>query len=551
MTRTVTFEEAIELTGVLRHWAYNAADTTGTRTIHNVLWPRVQRAPRKLIVYNTQMAFQNPAFAITRRGILIDQPRREAVLEHLGAEIEAALAAVDAHPLVRALWDGKEKETGTCPKSKRKDGKHTWSKEFSDECDRICEMCSSPRFVPSPFNANSSAQVYHLLIDLVGIPPQKNKKGDLSADVEVLMRLRERAPGGTPREVRKRWADISDIIGYETDDALGVEGRGILHVRSLAKQRGEVAAPLSLAGRYMSTAQIGATWTGRSSSAKAPDNLGGNTQNKAQRIRPMFRADPGYEFGNFDLMRAESMVVAYLADDPAYIEAHHTDTHTFVARLLWPDMPWTGDIKRDAALAKASTPPWDTAPGHDWRFQAKRVQHGSNYGLTPRGISMLAHIPLAAAEEAQGRYFDAFPGIRNVYQYNIIDRIRAGLPLVSPLGREIPLLGRPWDRATHRQGFSAIPQGFVADVVWMACYLIYKDLDPHMVQLLQNGFDSMLCQWRPKDREIAIREIVARMTIPIKMPSGKTLTIPVEGAAGANWGKRSKDNPNGLEDVYP
>jgi len=113
----------------------------------------------------------------------------------------------------------------------------------------------------------------------------------------------------------------------------------------------------------------------------------------------MFIADPGKVLCYADLKQAESLTVAYLAGDEAYIEAHKSgDTHTFVARMIWPDLPWTGDIWKDKAWAKEHMPEWDPADGHDFRFQSKRIQHGGNYGMSPYGVARVAHIPVAEAE---------------------------------------------------------------------------------------------------------------------------------------------------------
>lgn len=547
MSRVVTFEEADQLTGQLQHWAYNAADAAGTRAIANVLLPRLKG--RKLRQYATYRAFQNVAFAISRRGILVDRERRSGVIDMLNGEIDAALVAVDALPLVREVWDGEAKETGACPTPARKDGKHKWEpwEKDKDEHGRVCTACGAPRFKPAPLNANSSEQVYHLLYDLLGIPPQMNKKRAFSVDDEVLTRLANRPPNNTLRATRRRWREVEELIGWEPDDVR--DGAGVRHVRSLKKQLGEVKAPLDEYGRYQTTINIAAAWTGRSSSSRGYQGKGGNTQNKAERIRPMFVADPGFELAYADLKQAESLDLAHEAEDENYITAHKEDLHTYVTRIIFTELPWTGDMAKDKALAKQN-PPWDPAPGHDRRWYTKRNSHGYGYGVSPAGTARIVHGSVAAAAEAHGKLDLAFPGIKERYHRGIQERVRQGLPIITPLGREIPLLGRPWDAATWRQGYSLSPQATVSDLVWIAGYWIYRDLDPHLVQVLGNGYDALLLQWRVEDRDEALREVVKRMEIPVFMPGGRTMTIGVEVAAGHNWGKASKDNPDGLREIY-
>lgn len=1134
MTRTVTFQEAEGLTGQVRHWAYNSADAAGTRAVRDSLLPRLHG--RRQAVFRFQMAIQNVAFAITRRGIRVDQERRKTVITLLEDQIEAALAAVNEHPIVRAFWDSEEKETGACPTPTRKDGKHKWSKPdeaISDvderERARACGDCGAPRIRPVPFNANSSAQVQRLLYDLLNIPPQLNKKGEVSGDEEVLERIAQKWHSLAPRDLRKRFPEGGDLIGWEPNEAEEKEGSGILHVRSLKKQLGEVKAPLSADGRYMTTINIaaawcvtgdhevltregwcridawddktqimvgdgthlwfdeadrikfsgvhsvvsvdsnrvsllatpehrmpwrqrwngkvvvaranegkrldgilaggafeeatttawrtrivvatqadgaikhnkiqfrfrkerkiarlrslleasplswstgvhgdGATWfrvdnapawmreaktfgpwclshdpatfvdelvhwdgtgspigsvvystrrsenaawaatmahlcgrfasvsklqnrvykvhisvsqlgvvhpweysraiaedgvycattkpgfflvrrhgkihltgnTGRASSSKSPRKLGGNTQNKSERIRPVFIADPGYELANADLMQAESLDLAYEAECEPYIRAHDEDLHTYVTRLIFPGLPWTGDMATDKQIAKTS-PPWDSAPGHNYRWYTKRncfadhcklltpggwrrvdeiddqtavaswapddtvkfevptgwtrepfagdlvhlegrnlkttvtpnhrlpyinngvlrertagnkpnsgrfpvngildtgmpkpmarlraavwadgshpnqggthqtvfsfrkerkinrlrglleaadldwrevpatngtaftvfaklekaltwdllswdlesrrafldelphwdgdqelrvfnsdldgleiIQavahvsgwaatiaphvkprenekqtwvvhlrerhhgdwsrvtseavpydgivycptvstgwlltregstvsvvgnsHGYGYGVSPQGTARIVHGKVADAVEAHRKIDEAFPCIKDTYHARLQDRVRRGLPIVTPLGREIRLMGRPWDQATFRQAYSASPQATVSDLVWIAGYHIYRDHDPHLIQILGNGYDALLMQWRPEDREEALKAVVEAMEIPVDMPGGRTMTIGVEVSVGKNWGKYNKHtNPDGQKEIYP
>ena len=547
MTRLITFEEADALDGQLRHWAYNSGDAAGTRAVADELLPRLRG--RKERAYAFGRAVQNPAFAIGLRGVRVNEARRAKTIADLEAEVEVALATVDAHPIIQAVWDGAEKETGACGKSKRKDGKHTWSKAET-EAERTCEQCMAPRFRRSPFNANSSAQAAHLIYDLLKVPPQKNKKGDVSADSEVLERLKLSWGRLAPLAVRKRFRSIEDLIGWESSPRDNIEGAGILNVRALKKQLGEAKAPLTADGRYPTTINIHAAWTGRSSSSKGYMGLGGNMQNKAERMRSMYEADPGYLLVAADLKQAESLQVAYEAEDPAYVEAHQTgDVHTYVTRVLFPEMEWTWDIRQDAKIAKSINPPWDPAPGHDLRFQAKRNTHGYAYGISPAGTARIMHILTRLAAEAHGKLDEAFPGIKQTYQARLRERVRQGLPVVTPLGREIPLLGRPWDQATYRQAYSAGPQATISDLVWLAAYYLYRDFDPHLLQILGNGYDALLFQAREHHIEEAVARVREYMTIPVLMPDGAEMVIPVEISVGKNWGKRSKDNPDGLVEV--
>ena len=65
----------------------------------------------------------------------------------------------------------------------------------------------------------------------------------------------------------------------------------------------------------------------------------------------MFVADEGMKLGNFDAEQGESRVVGAiewnLFKRGDYLDACESgDLHTAVARICWPDLPWTDDSGR-------------------------------------------------------------------------------------------------------------------------------------------------------------------------------------------------------------
>ena len=68
---TVSIKMAQGLKGQLRSYAYNAIDCIATREIADVLLPRLDVAQARL--YAFERAAQLPAFAMTRRGVLVDE----------------------------------------------------------------------------------------------------------------------------------------------------------------------------------------------------------------------------------------------------------------------------------------------------------------------------------------------------------------------------------------------------------------------------------------------------------------------------------------------
>lgn len=516
-----TLEQArLEKPGQIRDWLYNTLDVTGTREIADTLLPRLNDAQQ--LTYDFERALQAPAAAMMHRGINIDQMKRARMVTELKRELAKDERGIAKMPSVVKVWNLKEKETGWCPKDPEKHHKWCkWEKGTSEE-GRVCTRCGAPRLKLMPFNANSSMHVDHLMYNLLKIPVMLNKKQKRSTDGDILERIGNKYETARP---------ITDAI---------------FEVRDKKKQLGSLNARLSRSGRYPSSFNIGAAWTGRQSSSKNPYGEGGNAQNVAPRHRGVFISDAGYDLFYADLKQAESNVVAHISGDERYIEAHAIgDVHTYVARLVWPNLPWTGDIKKDKAIAKR-LPEWDNIEGHDFRFQAKRIQHGSNFGLTPAGISMIARIPMSEAYKAQDNYFSEFPFIRK-WQQGMAQDIKDHKVLTNVLGREIQLLGRPWDPHTVKQGYAFIPQSSVADILDLAELLVFYELDlPGLLKLELEAqiHDALLGQF-PTGKLDVLHRMKELMEISIPV-NGRIMKIEAEFAIGKNWGKKSDANPHGM-----
>lgn len=526
-----TLGQAQLLEGQNRHWAYNALDTIGTRKVHDTLMPLMNPGQRRW--YGFEMAAQTPAMKMASRGILVDTFTRDDVVKELKLDAKAKLKEIHAHPQVQD-WDGTEKETGTCPSSKRKDSKHSWEPGVPDGPDRHCTQCGISRMRPTPFNPASPVGVMHLFYDILGAKKAYNKEGLPSSDDEALDRIGRNQP---------RFLDLTRLIR---------------DYRGLSKQVSFLSTALNPADRFPSSFNVGAAWTDRWSSSSDVFGYGGNAQNITERHRRMFIADPGKVIVYADLKQAESNIVAHMSGDEAYIEAHKSgDVHTFVTRLIWPDMDWTGNLKEDKAVASA-LPEWDNVEGHNFRWQSKRIQHGSNYGLTPFGMSIISHTPVAANKLAQQTYFRGFPMIR-VWQRRERATVQAQGTLISPLGREVRLFGRPWDEHTYKQGLAVGPQGTVAHIIDMAAWRIDKEFDPDRIELLAQVHDALVWQQDPEDLETLYQAAALMMiSVPVVDVVGKMryALIEAEIAIGKNWGHKNLDpkrgtvNPDGIDEIH-
>lgn len=517
--------------GFTREAVYGCLDTIATLMVDNVLEERMTDADKR--THDFYMAIQSAAMEMTLRGIAVDPVAKQKLERDLRHEKQKLLGKLQTHPTIKPIWDGVEKNTGACPSPSRKDGKHKWQPGVEDTAERKCLDCGASRLKYKPFSPSSDPQMKHLVYDLWRLKPITNKEGKVTADKEARQRLIDRLKVkeqqyAEPLTILNEYADVEkqlEFLGFRSDD-----------------------------GRFYSKFNVGVTETHRWSSSHDDFGRGANAQNITEKHRHIFVPDTGYELCYADLKQAESKVISFVAGDEAYIEAHEGgDTHTFVCRLVWPEgiagTPWTGDLGQDKIIATSANPKWDDRPGHDFRFQSKAVQHGSNLGLTPYGMAIQKRIPVDAASEGQARYFKAFPGIRN-YQADIREKVQNQEAIITPLRIRFKIMDRPWDEHTYKKGLSAIPQSMVGHIISIGCWRIQRQVRD--IQLLAQVHDAILFQF-PKGRYDLVYQALKLMEVPvpIKGLDGKvrTMTIGTEAAVGMNWGHKSSHNPDGISEI--
>lgn len=481
--------------------------------------------------YAFERAIQSPAMCMMLRGVRIDKTARDqAIKDH---EAIAATKNAQLTELAGRWWDKAEKRIGKC-----EDGKnHKWPRvtkanpePLPPEVAQTCEKCSLSRLLPKPLNALSPLQMAQLLYDEMQLPKQRDHRThEVSTNDECIQKLLTKFP------------EYEDIF------------RAILDVRGAHKQIGLLNSRLDLDGRWHSSFNVGATEVDRWSSSKDPFSNGTNLQNIADRSRHVIVPDPGMWIGYADLKSAESRVVAFDARDERYIEAHNGDTHVYVAKLIWPNLPWPGNANcgSDHALdgmccdrGMAETfPPFSKYKSR--RGLGKVIQHGTNIGMTHVGISRENKIPQAEAKLIRAAYLGSFPGIA-ARQQEIIHEIRTTGALKTFLGRRRQFFGRLWDESTWREGLAQTQQSTVGWLLNMALWRVWNELDaeirpgysphvddPNRIWLLAQVHDAILFQVREGDFA-ALERVRELMTIPIPI-HGRILTIPVEVLYGKSW----------------
>jgi len=320
----------------------------------------------------------------------------------------------------------------------------------------------------------------------------------------------------------------------------------ITGMRDLQKKIDVLRTEIDPDGRIRTSYNIAGTSTGRFSSSFSEFGTGGNLQNIEENLRSIFIADPGMKFAKFDAKSGESFVVGAiewnLFNDGAYLEACESgDPHTATARICWPRLAWTGNLKLDKDIAEQ---PYYRH--YTYRFMCKKLGHGSNYGGKAQTLSAQAKLPLSVVQEFQPKYFRAFPAHLR-WQAHVDAELRRTGTLISLTGRKRQFWGRRNDDATLREAIAYDPQCSLAEIVNNAMLNIWRARD---ADLMMHDHDALTIQY-PEDREAEIiPKIMKQLEYPIQLKHGRTLLIPYDCKTGWNRGDWSKTNPDGLKDFH-
>lgn len=175
------------------------------------------------------------------------------------------------------------------------------------------------------------------------------------------------------------------------------------------------------------------------------------------------------------------------------------------------------------------------------------VTGNSNYGGTPRTIAQVLKVEIRLIEEFQARYFKAFPNLRKWHAW-VLQQIQTKHYIVTPFGRRRNFWGNPHDDATLRAAIAYVPQSTVGDLTSRGLFEIYKTMPE--VEILNNIHDAAFGQIPETQVDYLLPKIVECLTYPLDVTDifgvRRRMTIPWESQVGRNWGKRKKDNPDGL-----
>jgi DNA polymerase-1 len=470
-----------------RLWIYNGLDCCVTLEVLEAILPQLDNLTGS--TYALSLALQAPVLEMNLHGVLVDETERVRAIEQYRSDTDRL-----QRNLYRIVHDGVG-YTNFRDSGKTK----AW---------------------------RSNSHVAALLYDVLKLPEvrKRNERGEMVRTVnrDALERLQIHF--------------ISQpIINH------------ILALRDFGKKIGVLETKIDSDGRLRTSYNIAGTTTGRFSSSLNDFGSGGNLQNIEERLRRIFVADRGMKFANIDLEQADSRNIGALCynvfRDPTYLDACESgDLHTTVARMSRPDLPWSGDLKRDRVVAEQ---PYYRH--HTLRHVCKVLGHGTNYLGSPYEMSKHTKIEQSIIKDFQALYFSTFPSIHKLHDWVKEEIMNKGY-LVTPFGRKRWFFGKRDERDTLKQAVAHLGQSMTADEMNHAMLALWR---LNIVQIMLQGHDSILIQYKEGEENEVIPRVLSAMRVPLELEGGREFVVPVEVQVGWNWGKKTVDNPNGLSKWHP
>lgn len=306
---------------------------------------------------------------------------------------------------------------------------------------------------------------------------------------------------------------------------IGVLCQLILRARGLRKAQSFVAAKPSPDGKVRSFFSVGATKFGRWSSQMDPWKLGLNFFNLPKKSRRIIvPSRKSRVLVNVDLKQAESFIVAWLSNDKGYIKAHKGDAHTAVACDLFGCKPEEARVLIGPG-------------GQVVRQVAKKVQHGTNYGLGERHAARMAGLRVGKMRELRRLYFSRYNGVATRIK-TMPARLRDNPDFLYFSGRPHRYIGDWTDEKTVREALSGEPQGGVADLLNVALYRLWRLYDGKCLWLLNQNYDSILFECERSDLAEVREKVEPEMVVWFEI-NGERLSIASDWGEGDNWAEAS------------
>ncbi|MFL2812834.1 MAG: DNA polymerase I [Paracoccaceae bacterium] len=351
------------------------------------------------------------------------------------------------------------------------------------------------------FNIGSPKQLGIMLFEKLGFEGgKKGKNGTYSTDVDVLETLASR--GHNLPEYVLEWRQLSKLRSTYTESLQN-------HIKS---KTGRV---------HTSFLSSGAT-TGRLSSSNPNlQNIPIRTDD-GKTIRSAFIADKGKKLVSFDYSQIELRVLAHIAQIKNLINAFKDGQ----------------DIHSQTASEVFQVPIEDL--NSELRRQAKAINFGIIYGISPFGLANNLRIPREKAKNFIDKYFERYPEIKN-YMDQTINKAKEKGYVQTLFGRKIhtPNINSKGPAAgfAKRSAINAPIQGTAADIIKLAMIkipelIIDNNLSAKMVLQVH---DELLFEVPDEEIETLKNKVISQMENASQPFLTLDVPLKVEFGVGENW----------------
>jgi len=238
-----------------------------------------------------------------------------------------------------------------------------------------------------------------------------------------------------------------------------------------------------------------------------------------KQIRTAFVASPGMMLVSADYSQFELRLAAYLADDKELIDMFNAgaDVHTMTAAQVYGRDPdeVTKQMRRDA----------------------KVINFGVLYGMSPHGLSVATGMTVAAAKAFIDKYFELRKPLLD-YMNSLKEKAQKDGYVETLFGRRRPTPDVQSSNfmvreAAYRQAINMPIQGTEADLMKMAMIEVQKRLEGTDCKLLLQIHDSLIIEC-PEDKVDDTKKLLKdTMEGVYKLP----VKLDVDVSKGRNWGE--------------